>query len=256
MRISFLLLCTLLLASCSQLTKKEEAKPEFEMKSFHAESENCKLDSVSCATFDFLYPVFPKLDTTVQRVLADQLNAIISNSEQTKGGSIEQQGHAFIEDFAKMKNEVPDLGLGWYFEAKANVILNADSVISIQVDSDMFTGGAHGMYSVSFINADPKTGALYLIDSFLKPGYQTYLNELGEEEFRKEQELADTTSLEEAGFSFPENKFQLNENYGFRKEGIVFVYNSYEVAAYAVGPTEIIIPYEKLRGWFKVRATD
>jgi hypothetical protein len=251
MRIIVLFLLVSLLISCSQLAKKEESKPEYEMKSFHAESESCKTDSIACATFDFTYPVFPKLDSNVQKVLADQLNLIVNNREQTKVTSIEEQGNAFIHDFAEMKNDVPDLGLGWYFKSDADVLIAADTLISVQVNVDMFTGGAHGMYNTHFINIDPKTGALYLIDSFLKPGYADYLTELGEEEFRKEQELSDTSSLEEAGFGFSEGKFQLNENYGFRKEGIVFFYNSYEVAAYATGPTEIIIPYEKLRGWFK-----
>jgi len=236
--------------SCSQLAKKEEAKTNFEIKSFHTESKGCKADSTGCATFDFNYPVFPQLDSAVQKILNERLNVALSSSEK-EFESVEEQGKNFIEDFEKTKAEIPDVSLDWYFKADAKVLIISDSLISVQADVDMFMGGAHGMYSTSYVNIDARTGALYLIDSFLKPGYQEYLNELGEEEFRREHDLSDTTSLEEAGFSFPEDKFKLNENYGFRKEGIVFTYNSYEVAAYAVGPTEIIIPYERLRGWFK-----
>jgi hypothetical protein len=78
-----------------------------------------------------------------------------------------------------------------------------------------------------------------------------FLREAGEEEFRAERELGPEVSLEEAGFSFPDNRFSLNDNYGFSKEGIVFFFNGYEVAAYAEGPTAIVIPYEKLVGWYK-----
>jgi hypothetical protein len=41
----------------------------------------------------------------------------------------------------------------------------------------------------------------------------------------------------------------MNDNYGFTTQGIVFVFNSYEIASYAEGPTEILIPYEKIRDW-------
>jgi hypothetical protein len=61
--------------------------------------------------------------------------------------------------------------------------------------------------------------------------------------------LLDTASLLEHGFEFPRNKFKLNDNYGFTRDGIVFVFNSYEIASYAEGPTEIIIPYKKIRDW-------
>jgi hypothetical protein len=237
--------------SCSQFSKREESKTGFEIKTFHAESENCKSDSSLCATFDVSYPVFPQLDTAIQQIIADRLNATLMTGQEGTTLSVEEAGRNFIADFSKTKAEMPEFSMAWYFKSLSKVLINSDTLISIQTDVDVFTGGAHGMYSTSFVNIDPKNGALYLIDSFLKPGYQEYLNELGLEEFRKEQELADTTSLEDAGFTFPENRFQLNENYGFRKEGIVFFYNSYEVAPYSMGPTEIIIPYEKLSGWFK-----
>jgi len=239
------------LGSCSQLAKKEETTVNFEMKSFHTESENCKTDSTSCATFDVTYPEFTQLDTTVRAVFYEQLTGIVTNGEEGATQSIEEEGKNFVEDFARVKSDMPDLAMAWYFKSTSNVLIASDTLISVQVDVDSFMGGAHGMFTTSFINLDSKNGAPYLIDRFLKPGYQDFLNELGEEEFRKEQELADTTSLEWAGFSFPENRFRLNENYSFRKEGIVFFYNSYEVGPYSMGSTEIIIPYEKLTGWFK-----
>jgi len=241
-----------LIVSCSQFNKKEESKAAFEMKSFSLTSPGCAKDSSACATYDLTYPEFNQLDTAVQLILKNQLSKVISGAAEDAGTkSFEEAGMDFIADYEKTKAELPEYGMGWYYKGDARVLLTSDSLISIQADADVFTGGAHGMFSTSFINLDPKTGALYLLDSFLKPGYQSFLNQLGEEEFRKELDMSDTTTLDAAGFEFPENRFQLNENYGFRKEGIVFVFNSYEIAAYAMGTTEIIIPYERLKDWFK-----
>ena len=237
--------------SCSQF-KREESKASFTMKSFSIASSGCSTDSSTCATYDLTYPEFNQLDTTVQTVLRNHLIKVISGAPidgRTK--SFEDAGRDFVADYDKTKAELSEYGMSWYYKGDAQVLFISDSMISIQADADVFTGGAHGMFSTTFLTIDPKTGALYLLDSFLKPGYQNLLNQLGEEEFRKELDMADTTTLDAAGFEFPENRFQLNENYGFRKEGIVFVFNSYEIAAYAMGPTEIVIPYEKLKGWFK-----
>ena len=245
-------LAGLLAVSCSTFNKKEEAKIAYERRIFKKASPGCKTDSTTCATYEISYPEFTGLDTAVLRILNEQLMKQIAGApEDAPTRSIEAAADDFLADFDKTKAEMPDYGMGWYYKADARELVVTDSLISLQADADVFTGGAHGMFSTTFINVDAKTGAPYLLDSFLKPGYSSLLNQLGEEAFRKENEMADTTTLDAAGFEFPENKFQLNDNYGFRKEGIIFVFNSYEVAAYAVGPTEIIIPYEMLKGWFK-----
>ncbi|MFZ6013440.1 MAG: RsiV family protein, partial [Bacteroidota bacterium] len=111
--------------------------------------------------------------------------------------------------------------------------------------------GAHGGAGTYFINMNPQTGKEVKLDDILKSGYANVLLKEGEKAFRMVRDLADTTSFYDYGFEFPDNKFQLNDNYGFIQEGIVFFYNRYEIAPYAAGPTQIVIPYEKLRGWLK-----
>jgi hypothetical protein len=234
-------------AGCTSL-KKEEVLAPFKMETVKIESEGgCTSDTIACASFDVVYPSFPEMNEKVK----SELQRLINNTVEGKGNTLEQKGQDFISDFKKFQAEMPDNELGWSSSTDVSVLVYSDSLISLQVESDLFTGGAHGSHLVRYINIDPATGRPFLLDSFLRPGYAEFLREAGEIEFRNEHELNPGVSLEEAGFSFPNNQFSLNENYGFRKEGIVFFYNGYEVAAYAEGPTEIIIPYEKLAGWYK-----
>jgi hypothetical protein len=236
------------IGGCTSL-KKEEVPAPFTMETFKVESEGgCASDSIACASFEVVYPIFPDMNEKIQGDLRNMINRMIEGEE---GKTIEQKGQDFISDFKNFQTEMPDNELGWSSSTEVSVLVYSDSLLSLQVESDVFTGGAHGSHLVRFINIDPATGRPYLLDSFLRPGYIEFLGEVGEEEFRKERELDPGVSLEEAGFSFPENQFFLNGNYGFRKEGIVFFYNGYEVASYADGPTEIIIPYERLVGWYK-----
>jgi hypothetical protein len=63
--------------------------------------------------------------------------------------------------------------------------------------------------------------------------------------------LTDTATYEFNGYTFPEDRFALNDNYGFSREGISFFFNSYEIAPYVMGPTEVLIPYDRIREWIK-----
>ena len=71
------------------------------------------------------------------------------------------------------------------------------------------------------------------------------LEKLAEKEFRKARELTQGTDLTDAGFFWGE-KFKLPFNFELQKEGIYFWYNPFEVAAYALGPTDFVISYSDL----------
>jgi hypothetical protein len=46
---------------------------------------------------------------------------------------------------------------------------------------------------------------------------------------------------------FWDGSFKLSENFAVEKEGLRFYYNAYEVAPYAVDPTDLVIPRSELR---------
>nr|MCU0409966.1 RsiV family protein [Bacteroidales bacterium] len=79
------------------------------------------------------------------------------------------------------------------------------------------------------------------------PGYENELNNTAEKIFRAEKQLSPDANLESEGFWFEGNKFYLNKNFGIKNDGLVFYFNSYEIAPYAMGPTEIKIPYATIK---------
>lgn len=240
------------LYSCSREAEKT-APVSFEMKTFRAESQGgCKSDTLQCAYFEVTYPEFSGLDTNVVSTIKQKMDAAVSlGNPESQGQSMQEIGEIFIKDYDDFKSEIPESFGGWHYTAKVNVEVLTDTLLSLSVNDEYYTGGAHGGSGVYFINLNPKTGAEFTLDNFLKPDYNEVLTTLGNRIFRETRELADTALLSDHYFEFPENKFELNKNYGFKKEGIVFFYNSYEIAPYAAGPTEILIPYEDLRDWIK-----
>jgi hypothetical protein len=77
------------------------------------------------------------------------------------------------------------------------------------------------------------------------------LLKLVEKNFRKEEKLADNANLEEAGYFLSNHQFFVPANYVFTRDGILFYYNPYEIAAYARGAIQFTIPYSELNGIVK-----
>jgi hypothetical protein len=238
----FLALIAVTAVAC---TLTERPDMTYEIVHFLKESQTgCDSDTATCARFEVDYPIFT-IDSNVQSAINERIVAVLSGGPPAPT-SLELLGDDFIDDFVTFQKESPALGLGWYFDGNVSVLIASDTLISLQVDSETFTGGAHSSFLTRFVNVEPATGTAYLLDALLMPGYQDELNRLAQEDFaRQKMPEADSTGLE----GMP--PFKLNDNYGFSKEGIVFYFNDYELGSYAEGSTEILIPYERLSSWIR-----
>jgi hypothetical protein len=241
------------LLGCTPARQEEPLTIRFEMVDFRLESEpGCSSDSSPCAFYQVTYPKFYKLESAVNVSLQRRMDATVSmGNPEAEGKSMKEIGDDFISNYREFELEMPDLATHWFYEAEITVEVITDSLLSLAVHEEYYTGGAHGGHGTYFISVNPQTGAEFVLDNLLKPGYNATLTKLGEGVFRRVHEIPDSVSLEANGFEFADDLFHLNQNYGFKKEGIVFYYNSYEIASYAAGPTEVLIPYKDLRDWLR-----
>jgi Protein of unknown function (DUF3298)/Deacetylase PdaC len=252
-RLIYLVSLSLVVYACNRKEAEKKAPIRYEMKNFRVESEGgCKSDTLPCAYYEVNYPSFSGLDTAILVLLKGRIDTTVSmGNPEAEGKSMQQIGDGFINDYNDFVKEMPESAGGWHYSANVSVETLSDTLLSLSVQEEYYTGGAHGGYGTYFVNINPATGAEVTLDNFLKAGYNEPLRNIGEKVFRNVREIPDTASLNESYFEFPEDKFELNQNYGFKKEGIVFFYNSYEIAPYAAGPTEILIPYQALDSWLK-----
>lgn len=250
----FIFLGLLGLSACGTLNQESTAtsKLTYETTTFLQESvKGCKEDQ-ACARYKVTYPVFTGLTGPIQDSLQREIEMTVSMGDpDASKKTMAIVAKEFLNSYQEFAKEMPDGGAGWYYEADVKVNILTDTLLSLEVNEDYFTGGAHGGNGTYFINRNPKTGAESALSSLLKPGFESELRKAGEKAFRKARELADTATYRFNGFEFPQDKFKLNSNYGFGEKGITFVFNSYEVAPYVLGPTEIFIPYSELKGWLK-----
>ncbi len=247
------LIIFIFLYSCNIKTEEKKVVGSYEMKTFRLESKGaCSDDSLACASFKINYPVFTGLPQAALNSLTNEIaKSVSTGNPELDSLSFHEEGKAFIAEYESFVAEYPDNTLGWSFDATVDVALNSDSLLSLVATYESFTGGAHGSYGTHFINLNPKNGKKITLSDLLKPGYEPALTKLGEEAFRSSLELKDSILYSEEGYEFPDGVFTLNDNYGFTNQGIRFVFNIYEIAPYALGSQDFVIPYEKIKDWLK-----
>jgi hypothetical protein len=101
----------------------------------------------------------------------------------------------------------------------------------------IYTGGAHGALTIRLINFHAEDGlqipntALFTkidaLESIAKPYFDKMIKDKGD------------------GF-FNTSEFKLSDNIGYDDEGIIMLYNVFEIAPYSTGITQFTIPYEDI----------
>jgi hypothetical protein len=135
-----------------------------------------------------------------------------------------------------------------YWEEKTvKVLYQSPRIVSLEFDDESFTGGAHPNFYSNYQNFDDATGATLRLGDLLTPGYEVPLTRIAEREFRKARKLAPEASLSHAGYLFDHDQFRLTPNYAVGPGGLIFLYNLYSIAPYALGITELHIDY----GWIR-----
>ncbi|MRI01416.1 DUF4163 domain-containing protein [Kriegella sp. EG-1] len=191
--------------------------------------------------------------------LAENINSNISNeissillfeeTENNESYTIEEAINAFIKEHEEITKLYQDEIETWEATIDGEISYEDKSMITIVLKSYLYSGGAHGYESIRFLNFDKKTGK-ELNNSQLFNDEEAFKN-LAERAFRKAEGISESVSINDTGFMFEEDTFYLPENLGFTEVGIKLLYNQYEVASYADGPIEVIIPYTSAKKYLK-----
>lgn len=234
----------------------ESVKPDlpYTIKDFSKNGGKCLLDknSDSCATVTIHYPLF---SSSLGNYSAEDLNQFIQKElityltyNDTKVHGVKTYAEKFIEDYLQFTREDEGSSGNWELNKNIQVKFLNNKILTLEDDEDGYTGGAHGFSRITLVSLDLEKIKPLKLEDILQNGAKNKLLPLAEAEFRKLRDLSADDNLEDAGFDFPNNKFSLSDNFAVMKKGLLFYYNSYDIAAYVFGPTELFIPYEKLNG--------
>ncbi len=155
----------------------------------------------------------------------------------------------FNSEYVHFKKDFPDASEPvWELSIETELIYQSEDVITIAISTYEFKGGAHGNDKIKFLTLNAKSGAVLNQNDIIES--ITNFKALAKTHFIKSLEVKeDNLKMEDFFFGKP---FQLPENIGFSEDGLVLLYNVYEVASYDQGYTEFVIPFEEAESYLKV----
>ena len=155
------------------------------------------------------------------------------------------EGACALENFiaVALAEDVPREIPAWDKSSKYEIICRDADKVSYRATEYQYTGGAHGSTFVQVGTIDRKTGRKYkLADIVPEIRRGELLRKVREDiairRYEAKSYVEWRTRKEIAFFDEP----QLTENFYFDDQAIHFIYNQYEIACYADGIFEAIVP--------------
>ena len=132
--------------------------------------------------------------------------------------------------------------LSWSDYTYGKISGSHEGIISYTMTKYSYTGGAHGMTSVTSLNFDTRTGSLLSEADFFKEGYRSVLSDLLSRHLPGSLESPEDTSMLFVREIEPNGNFRVSE------EGVTYIYNQYEIAPYVMGAIQVTVPWNELEG--------
>jgi hypothetical protein len=222
----------LLIASCFffLLSCNEEPKLVFTDSNFTTEKNNL---------VEVIIPIATGNENIVNSINSDINNEVIKalhigSPKKISSKSIEESIADFNNEFNNFKTDFPESPQPWEAQIDGEIMHQSPEIISMSITSYINTGGAQGNLNISFLNYDSKTGKRI-------KNLDLFKNIEGFKEVAK-QYFENTVESKDGAFEL--NNFKLPENIGYIDEGIILLYNAYEIAPYASEIIEFTIPFE------------
>lgn len=237
-KITVVAIIALITVGCNQ-----EKNIEFSSESFtEKELPICKNSKCPEVTINYV-EVFGD-DEVSQKINKKIKNFIFSSllmGEDTipTAKTIQEAATGFIEVYNADQDQFPDMAGEYFAEISVNEIYTSKKHLCFEMRQYLFTGGAHGYGTTSFLNIDPKTGEELTSKELFKNNKEFIA--FAEKKFRAQQNIDKNQSINDKGFWFENDEFYLPESVGFTQDSLIFVYNQYDIASYADGPIELKI---------------
>ncbi len=238
-----------LLASC----ETDTGEIEFEELNIEQVSEkDCNPEEENCAFISINIPWAEsqkKRGKKINNLIEQHVIRIIDFEDENTFGSLEALSQTFIDQYEATAEEFPEYNIPWEASVTGSIPYRSEDLITVQFQMNLFTGGAHGYTSTSYLNINPKTGEQYSNSELFTEDFKSYAEKL----FRSKYEIPQDESINSTGFFFDNETFQLPQNIGFSKRKVILRYNAYEVASYAEGGIKIEVPIEEAGKYIKFK---
>jgi hypothetical protein len=198
-------------------------------------AEKCKGKLCAEVHADFVsFPDNPALSSLLEKELA----ALAADTPMAAGD-------ASVSDFANRFLHKAGKRYGAWLNAK--VLRQSGALLALQLDTSVYSGGAHGQPATRFLNYDRRQSRVLALDDVVKDGARPALVAAAREAhaaWKQEKGFTDT------GFdkTWP---FVETDNFTLAEKGLLLKYQAYAIAPYSEGQPELLLPYAELQGILK-----
>jgi len=229
----------LLLISC-----KNQDKLTFE--SYVLQGDECP----DCPKVSITFPKAmenTKLASTINTVMEEEIISILNFDENVEASTPRAAITSFKNGYLELKRLYTDEAIGWEAQIEGRVVYEDNALLTLELNSYVFTGGAHGYSALQFFNFDKKKGKE--LENRQLFSNQGEFEQFAELKFREQEKIPLDKPINHTGFMFERDTFHLPENMGFTENGMQLRYNPYEVASYADGSISLTLPYDEIKGY-------
>jgi Deacetylase PdaC/Protein of unknown function (DUF3298) len=253
---SFVAICaiiSLFLASCGKSPAKVTPLT-FDTITIRDSTGNC--GDGNCFTSDINYIVAKGGDEAITKSINDSLRQSIINdimvfvSDSLRPSKVEDALQLFRKEYdkqvAEQAKEPEPFRVSYALDLNMTQSYQNAKVVCISQGYYSFSGGAHPNTEERLFVFDLKTAKLINMKDIVKDSVG--FMKIVEAQVRKVHEIPANQTLHEFGFLFGEENasLPLPVDYSLNDNKLRIVYNPYEIAAYAFGPTDFEIPLADL----------
>lgn len=268
--ISLIFLTGIFFISCNEKNKGGIARLKYDGKELNADSIAIKTTShlfndtaKPCCELDIH---FTYIKDATDKVVKDSINNSLMNicfGSKYKGMDPQKAVAMYKEDYVKgYKQDVEQFYLAdqkkktddeftyaWYNYTKSirtDVMFCDEGVLVFEINTNEYTGGAHGYKATLFQNFNMETGKRIQLKDLFSEVNKGALTRLLLAQLEKDNKVTSEAELEDIGYFITEPLYP-TENFYFTDKGICFFYNVYEIAPYSMGTTTIKLPYSAVK---------
>ena len=215
-------------------------------------------DVIDCKNMDCVLTEIELVTAINETQIAENINHEIEKraclalniEEEFSIQTIEEAILGFNSSYQNIKEKFSDEIIPYEASIYSEINFQNANILSVLVDSYIFTGGAHGSGITEYINLDIKTGKSIENTILIKDHHK--FSAFVEKIFRKTYKIPENESINSSGFFFENNTFILPENIGFAENQVILLYNQYEISSYAEGPIELKLDKKEVANFFSV----
>lgn len=129
-------------------------------------------------------------------------------------------------------------------QLNGEALMNDGRIFSYRIKEYVFTGGAHGLQTLTYFNYDMANGKQFGEEDIFTEGSTDFISNLIKQRIVEQNDEID--SLEGLDKIYWTEYIKPNNNFYVTEKGINYVFNPYDIAPYVYGSTEVSLSFAEL----------